>query len=170
MLEQKYIDRFWTYVKVAEPDACWTWTAAKTKTGHGYFNVKLNNQFKQIGAHKVSVMIQGITIPLGTVVMHLCDNPSCVNPRHLRIGTYSDNVQDMLSKGRDNYSHGQKRYNAAITDDIAKKIKTEAIIISGIPGRKTNKTNFNEIAKKYNVSRDIVSNIANNRGWKHINV
>lgn len=162
MLEQKYIDRFWTYVKVAGPDDCWKWTAAKTKRmGHGYFNIKINGEFKQIGAHKVSLMIQGINIPAGMCVMHACDNPWCVNPAHLSVGTYHDNTQDMINKGRANYM-------ATITKDIAKKIKSEAVILTNIPGRKTKKTNFSELSKKYNVPRHVVDSIANNKTWKHV--
>lgn len=169
MLEQKYIDRFWTYVKVTEPDECWTWTAARTKQGHGYFNIKLNGKFKQIGAHKVSLMIQGITIPKDKVVMHICDNPSCVNPRHLQIGTYKDNTQDMIQKGRNNHLKGENHVHAVITEDLARKIKSEAVILTDIPGRQYKKTNFSQVAKKYNVPRHIVDCIANNLTWRHIN-
>lgn len=168
MLEQKYIDRFWSYVKIAEADECWLWTAAKTKRmGHGYFNVKLNGQFKQIGAHKVSLMIQGISIPQGMVVMHICDNPGCVNPRHLQVGTYKDNYQDMVNKGRGNPVKGQRQHKATVTDEIARKIKSEAIMLSR-PGKTSYKTNFNELAKKYNVPRDTINNIAKGKTWKHI--
>jgi len=160
MLDQKYIDRFWTYVKVAEPDDCWMWMGAKTKRpGHGYFNIKLNGEFKQIGAHKVSLMIQNITIPTGMVVMHKCDNPACVNPGHLQIGTYKDNSHDMWNKGRGNPCKGEKHRLSSVTEEIAKKIKAEAIMLSR-PGKKSYKTNFNELAKKYNVPRDTINNIS----------
>jgi len=169
MLEQKYIDRFWTYVKIAGPDDCWEWTAAKTKKmKHGYFNIRLNGEFKQIGAHKVSLMIQGITIPKGLVVMHICDNPSCVNPAHLQIGTYKDNSHDMIQKGRNVHVKGENHRLAIITEDIARKIKSEIVIITDIPGRKTKKTNYSQLAKKYNVPRHIVDGIGNNLTWKHI--
>jgi len=168
MLEQKYIDRFWSYVNVAGANDCWTWTAAKTKTGYGYFNIRLNDQYQQIGAHKVSLIIQNISIPKGMVVMHTCDNPSCVNPNHLQLGTYKDNSRDMIEKKRNTHLRGEKHIHAVITDDIARKIKSEVIILTDIPGRKTKKTNFSQVAKKYNVRRHIVESIAYNLAWKHI--
>jgi hypothetical protein len=175
MLDQKYVNRFWTYVNVAGPDDCWEWTGAKTKRmGHGYFNIKLNGKLKQTGAHRVSLMIQGITIPQGMVVMHSCDNPRCVNPNHLQLGTFKDNTYDMMLKGRAKHFGGKDKHkgenhpNAILNENIVKQIKSEIIILDNIPGRKTNKTNFAVIAKKYNVSIDTIRDIGYGKTWTHV--
>ena len=93
MIEQKYIDRFWT--KVDKSIDCWTWTAGKMPTGYGMFNVNGKNY----GAHRISVVLDGRD-PTGYVVMHTCDNPSCVRPDHLIVATQKDNMIDMSKKGR----------------------------------------------------------------------
>lgn len=86
--------RFWS--KVQKSDGCWIWTGGSTPSGYGciYFNGK------QQRAHRVVLMMQGIEIPAGACVMHKCDNPACVRPDHLRIGTVKDNNWDAISKGR----------------------------------------------------------------------
>jgi len=177
MLDQKYVDRFWTYVNVAGPDDCWEWTGAKTaRTNHGYFNIKLNGNYKSIGAHKVSLMIQNITVPKDMVVMHTCDNGSCVNPAHLKIGTYKDNTQDMMLKGRAKHFGGKDKHkgethpNSVITEDLARQIKSEIVISTNIPGKKYRKTNFSKLAKKYNVSRELVQLIGDEKTWQHIKI
>lgn len=86
--------RFW--IKVKKTDSCWLWMAGKFHFGHGRF--KIRNKNKQ--AHRVSWEMKNGPIPNGMLVCHKCDVPSCVNPDHLFLGTYKDNMQDSLLKGR----------------------------------------------------------------------
>jgi hypothetical protein len=86
------MERFWN--KVDKSEECWLWTAGKTKDGYG----KINIDGKDLLAHRVSFFWSNGYYP--SVVMHICDNPSCVNPDHLRGGTQSDNMADAYSKGR----------------------------------------------------------------------
>lgn len=88
--------RFWAKVNMSTPDKCWEWTA-NTGRGYGMF------WFGKIPmvAHRVSWMMLRGHIPEGKLVLHKCDNRRCVNPNHLFIGTQSDNVCDMHSKGRE---------------------------------------------------------------------
>ena len=87
--------RFWSKVHVGLPEECWEWQA---NTGRGYGMFWFGKT--PIVAHRASWMMLRGPIPEGMNVLHKCDNRKCVNPNHLFIGTQSDNVQDMLQKGR----------------------------------------------------------------------
>jgi hypothetical protein len=87
---------FWKRVdKTTNPKGCWEWTGNTDIDGYGTFNCN----HKKWLAHRFSMLIAGQD-PEGWIVMHSCDNPPCVNPEHLSLGTPADNTQDMLSKGR----------------------------------------------------------------------
>lgn len=87
--------RFWAHVE--KGPGCWLWTGARTWSGHGTFNVGAK---KFDRAHRVAYRLVHGAIPDGLVVCHQCDNPPCVNPAHLWLGTQGDNLRDMMAKGR----------------------------------------------------------------------
>lgn len=88
-------DRFWE--KVAKGDGCWLWTASTRKNGYGWFGgLDISETF----AHRCSWIYTFGAIPDGLCVLHRCDNPPCVRPDHLFLGTQYDNIKDMISKGR----------------------------------------------------------------------
>lgn len=89
--------RFWA--KVRRGDGCWEWTAARTKrtSGYGVFGIRSAGL---VLAHRLSMILAGIEVPDDACVLHHCDNPSCVRPSHLFIGSKMDNSMDALAKGR----------------------------------------------------------------------
>lgn len=119
-LDSGQIARFWSKVnKGLRPDDCWIWTAGKSN-GYGIFRVGDN---KTISAHRYSYILHNGKEPGSLFVCHRCDNPSCVNPDHLFLGTQGDNIQDMIDKGRFRHAVGEKighaldRIAARLSDD-----------------------------------------------------
>lgn len=82
--------------KIEATEGCWEWIGAKHPKGYGLFAVQRRN----VPAHRYILRFLGVHIPSGYVVCHTCDNPSCVRPSHLLVGTHTDNHADRESKGR----------------------------------------------------------------------
>ena len=88
--------RFWEWVRITDPEGCWEWVGAKSYNGYGRFSIG----GRYYGTHRVAYELFGGSIPTGMCILHSCDNPPCVNPAHLRLGTQLDNMRDMHAKGR----------------------------------------------------------------------
>jgi len=147
---------FWN--KVQKTDACWEWIGSKNNGGYGKF--WLNK--KCIDSHRVSWMLTYGDIPENKYVLHHCDNPSCVRPDHLFLGSQTDNMQDMLSKGRGtwhgNSMPGESNPRARLTKEDVLKIRQ--LFSDGM--RQT------DIAKQYNMSVMAIHSIVRYKTWKHI--
>lgn len=92
--------RFWRYVDRADgPLACWEWRGHRNAKGYARFSVS-GRRPRQQAAHRLSWELAHGAIPERLLVLHHCDNPPCVNPVHLFLGTASDNARDMIAKGR----------------------------------------------------------------------
>lgn len=89
-------ERLWSHVRVAEGDACWEWQGWRNVQGYG--KVRVGKRARR--AHRVVYEDAYGPIPAGLCVLHRCDNPSCVRPDHLFLGTRVDNGADMARKGR----------------------------------------------------------------------
>lgn len=88
--------RFWEKVKRGSADECWEWQAGCFADGYGAFSIDRRPH----RAHRVSYEMMVEPIPDGMHILHDCDNPKCVNPAHLSLGTHADNMADMNAKGR----------------------------------------------------------------------
>lgn len=95
----KTIERFWANTRRNGND-CWPWMGATNNQGYGVLAVYSGDKRQRVLAHRLSIVIATGADIDGRVVMHTCDNPLCVNPEHLRIGTQADNIRDALRKGR----------------------------------------------------------------------
>jgi len=93
-------ERFWEKVDKRDPDQCWPWKGGHTATGRGVLRASPIHGKEKIVATHVSWELHYGPMPDGVYVLHKCDNPACVNPAHLWLGTQSDNMTDMYSKGR----------------------------------------------------------------------
>lgn len=85
----------WFWRGVDKAGDCWIWTRCRDRRGYGRFSAKGHRR-----AHRFSWALTNGPIPPGMCVLHRCDNPPCVNPAHLFVGTSNDNVADMMAKGR----------------------------------------------------------------------
>jgi len=106
-------EKFWKYVDKKTDDECWNWKAGKMSNQYGQNGYgDFYDGIKTEGAHRTSFKIHKGEIPKGKYIMHICDNRSCVNPKHLKIGTQSDNMWDWANKKRIYCKKcGQKHYS-----------------------------------------------------------
>jgi hypothetical protein len=95
--DQAAIERFWSCVD--KSGDCWNWARGKSRHGYGRFRLK----GEQIYAHRFAFEITYGTVLPGLCICHTCDNPSCCNPKHLWVGTATDNMRDRDRKGRGRY-------------------------------------------------------------------
>lgn len=110
-------ERFWEKVDICGEDECWEWLAYRDRKGYGKFRT---GQTYMPTAHRISWMLCRGDIPEGILVCHTCDNRGCMNPSHLFLGTNTDNLQDMVRKGRSTrgrvFHYGETHPMARLSD------------------------------------------------------
>lgn len=92
------IARFWA--RVDRSGECWLWTSETNRFGYGRFMLWHDGMRTRILAHRLALKLYGVALADDQVVMHTCDNPPCVNPSHLSVGTQLENIRDARDKGR----------------------------------------------------------------------
>lgn len=142
------VERFWS--KVKKTDSCWIWTGGHLKHGYGMIRAG-GTEHRRLGAHRVSWMIHHNEIPNGLYVLHHCDNPPCVNPAHLFLGTHLDNVRDMHQKGR--ASGGRMFGNSFRRTTTEEQVRQ----IRGL--FKNRHISYSAIARTFNLGRNTVKRI-----------
>lgn len=131
---------------------CKLWTGARSGDGYGTVTIK----GKQLAAHRVAWEEANGSIQSGLWVLHRCDNPLCVNPEHLFLGTAKDNTQDCIRKGRRNTRRGSMLPQAKLDEETVRQIRALA-------GTKRQ----SKIAREFGVSDATVSLIVRGKLWQH---
>lgn len=110
MKRLSFIENFWSKVEMIPFHSCWEWTGCKDKDGYGIIGRRISGKKATYKAHRFSYEYHVGSIPINKIIMHTCDNPSCVNPRHLKIGTPLDNNLDKIRKNRDRSPSGKNHW------------------------------------------------------------
>ena len=155
-IEQKDIDRFWS--KVDKSGICWEWLASRDippRLDYGRFKLK----GKTRKAHRVCWIIVNGKIPQGMCVCHICDNPSCVNPEHLFLGTHQDNNDDMVRKNRELYPVGEDAFPSKLTEKQVLRIRK--LYATGCVSQ-------SNLGRMYGVNQSAIWKIVNRKRWRHI--
>ncbi len=148
-------DRFWKYVEKTE--GCWLWTAARGGGGYGQLGVGRMGENRFVRAHRLSYEIHVGAIPDGMCVLHHCDNPQCVRPDHLFLGTPRDNSEDMIRKGR--HSYGEKRPLSVLTADQVREMR--CLFAAGGVTKMA-------LARRFKINHATVRAILARKAWKHV--
>jgi hypothetical protein len=142
-------DRFWSKVDQTNPSGCWIWLAC-VRGSNSYGVFRISKDKGDVQAHRYSYELKFGPIPKGMLICHKCDNPKCVNPDHLFLGTHKTNAMDRELKNRSK-THGQQK----LTLDQVIQIKSSSLSQS-------------KLSKIYHVSRKTIASIQYGQTWKNI--
>jgi hypothetical protein len=160
---EKFMARVSTHP--TDKNSCWLWMGPRGKRknkNYGYcYLLKPEQQ-----AHRVSYMLFKGPIPAGAQILHKCDNPPCVNPKHLRPGTPQDNVDDREKRGRSRHPIGTAHGRAKLTEKQVEEIRTSYIpVLKPIKGEiQIGSQQF--LANKYGVTKRAIRLILRNISYR----
>lgn len=151
----RYWDRIVRRVRFGGYADCWEWVGSRTGQGYGKLQVRGDGTWT---AHRLMYIIMWGPVPSDILVCHKCDNPPCVNPHHLFLGTHQDNTDDMKRKGRHRSDPrtGELNYRAKLTEAQVRLMRSTHGVTQG------------RLAEMFGVSRTQVSRILNGTRWGHL--
>ena len=146
---------------------CWEWQAGKDRKGYGVIGININGNTHPRFAHRIGYEIYKGVDPGKLCVCHKCDNPACVNPDCMFLGTLQDNNRDMRLKGRCRGGRGEKNRTAKITERDVVLIKK---LLKRYPARQRGSAGYGVLKFLKNWFGVNVALIANGTNWKHVKV
>lgn len=159
--------RFWA--RVEKSDGCWGWIGSRHKFGYGYLRTGGITEL----AHRVSYELNVGTIPSGMSVLHSCDNPPCVNPAHLHLGTQTDNMRECKERGRNSYGteHSarlkSKPWTPARGESNGLSKLTEDDVLEVRSLHRDGVSNV-ALARQFRVTQPTICQVVNRKSWRHV--
>lgn len=150
------IARFWSKTNKGSSRVCWNWNASTDRDGYGQFSIRALGH--SMLAHRYSkAIVMGRLLSTEEHVLHTCDNPSCVNPKHLVIGTPVSNRKDCVSKNRQ--AKGEKCARSKLTKD-------QVLLIRQLHA--TGKYTTLALGKQFGVHNSAIGYIVRRLVWRHV--
>lgn len=149
-MEISVLLRFEKHVEIDYGDNCWTWSGKRNKKGYGGLWINKNPEL----VHRISWIIFRGPIPKGMCVLHSCDNPPCVRPNHLFLGTKTNNSEDMVSKGRQ--ASGERNGRAKLSKEKASLIKNLYL---------TSEFTQRQLAERFEVCKATIGQVVRGERW-----
>lgn len=149
-------------IKFGELDECWLWQNTKHGQGYGQYSFKQRGVKKTHKAHRfLYECLFGEIENLKLEVRHfVCDNTTCCNPNHLKLGTHKENMEDRENKGR-----GRPPDNRGSKNGMSKLTEADVVIIRKRVAKGEKQI---VVAKDYGIASGVISNIVNRKWWKHV--
>jgi hypothetical protein len=148
-------ERFARQMKTAGPDECWPWAAGTDKDGYGIFRGVYDGVEYQRATRYSWALHNRQQVPKGILVCHSCDNPRCVNPNHLFLGTTLENNMDKIAKGRDGGPKGSLNHHAVLTEAQALEVLADP-------------RPYAQIAADYGVTASTIGSVKAKSSWAHL--
>lgn len=157
------LERFWSKIdRTGGPDACWVWTGylRPTRSGPGYGAFWITGYRYEL-AHRFAWKATNGDVAGGAFVCHRCDNPPCVNPAHLFLGTHIHNVRDKIRKGRHRTGNhkGEAHGQARLTEEDVRTIRRL---------RATGEWRYRDLAWQFQVSVGCIAGVVRGLNWSHV--